>query len=108
MLKNSLVGTPLYLSPKLWDAYISGQTSEVKHDLEKSDVYSLGLTLLQTYLLLNDPEICGINDSTKKSGPMFISRIHNQKLAGLLNGMLAFEEKPRFNWTQCIQYLFPE
>lgn len=43
---NTLVGTPLFLSPKLWVAFQSNATGKVKHHLEKSDVFSLGLTFL--------------------------------------------------------------
>jgi serine/threonine protein kinase len=45
----TLAGTPLYLSPKLREAYIcyiSNQRTTLEHDSFKSDVYSLGLTFL--------------------------------------------------------------
>lgn len=43
----TLVGTPIYFSPLLWDKFVSkNPNSKVHHDLEKSDVFSLGLTFL--------------------------------------------------------------
>jgi serine/threonine protein kinase len=47
MTAMTLVGTPYFLSPKLWDGFSNNQISRVVHDLEKSDVFSLGLTFLQ-------------------------------------------------------------
>ena len=44
--KSTLVGTPMYLSPDLMRAYLNQNFKEVKHDLEKSDVYSLGIMFL--------------------------------------------------------------
>ena len=44
----TLAGTPGYLSPLLFDAYKSSQ-DKCKHNDEKSDVYSLGLTFLRVY-----------------------------------------------------------
>lgn len=64
-LKNTLVGTPVYLSPILWNAFVNlkenpQKIDKIKHDLEKSDIFSLGITFLQCALLLNH-EIIGLN-----------------------------------------------
>lgn len=50
-MKGTLVGTPVYLSPLLWVALENGEfdlekVGKIKHDFEKSDIYSLGITLL--------------------------------------------------------------
>lgn len=50
-LAGTLVGTPAYLSPILWEAFEKGgcqikKINKITHNLEKSDVYSLGVTLL--------------------------------------------------------------
>jgi serine/threonine protein kinase len=42
---HTIMGTPAYLSPLLYNAYKKGKV-EVKHDLEKSDLFSFGITLL--------------------------------------------------------------
>ncbi len=60
-MQNTLVGTPLYLSPILWDAFIKKQNMNVVHDLQKSDVFSLGLTFLEMATLANQNEIVGCN-----------------------------------------------
>ena len=68
--KNTLAGTPLYFSPALRHSYgmlMSGKKVELNHDFYKSDVYSLGLTLL--YLLIpNDlPRLVGMESGTVES-----------------------------------------
>lgn len=50
-IAGTLVGTPSYLSPILWNAFesVKFQTANINkivHNVEKSDVYSLGITLL--------------------------------------------------------------
>lgn len=50
-MPGTLVGTPSYLSPKLWEAFSTGvfkkeKISKIMHNLEKSDIYSLGISLL--------------------------------------------------------------
>lgn len=47
MTVMTLVGTPYFLSPKLWDGFSSNQVNRIVHDIEKSDIFSLGLTFLQ-------------------------------------------------------------
>ncbi|CAD8086656.1 unnamed protein product [Paramecium primaurelia] len=103
--KNTLVGTPLYLSPKLWEAYINGQYNDVKHNLEKSDVFSLGVTLIQTYLLLQDHDIAGLNDQKQNKIPNILQKIYHDKIKELLTGMLNYDEKSRFTWQQSINCL---
>ncbi|CAD8173822.1 unnamed protein product [Paramecium octaurelia] len=104
-VKNTLVGTPLYLSPKLWEAYINGQYNDVKHNLEKSDVFSLGVTLIQTYLLLQDHDISGLNDQKQNKIPIIIQKIYHDKIKELLTGMLNYDEKSRFTWQQAYNCL---
>ena len=45
-----VAGTPLYMSPELKEAY-RNNISGILHDPFKSDIYSLGLILLETYLI---------------------------------------------------------
>lgn len=52
-MQATLAGSPLYLSPLLKAAYLSRQTSAT-HNVYKSDVYSLGVTMLYV-LSLNPP-----------------------------------------------------
>lgn len=46
MQANTIAGTPLFLAPKVWEAYIKRNEYNVVHDMVKSDVYSLGLVFL--------------------------------------------------------------
>lgn len=61
---NTLVGTPVYLSPILLEILKSHQKGtkfhKIKHDLEKSDIYSLGMSFLQVALLLSN-DLIGLN-----------------------------------------------
>jgi len=43
---NTVTGTPLFLSPKVWEAYMVKGESSVVHDLEKSDIFSLGVVFI--------------------------------------------------------------
>ena len=62
---GTLVGTPVFLSPVLWHAFEEGNfevksIGKIKHNFEKSDIYSLGVTLISATLLLRN-EVIGMN-----------------------------------------------
>jgi len=42
---NTVAGTPVYMSPLLVKSYSEG-TKVSRHDIEKSDIFSLGMTFL--------------------------------------------------------------
>lgn len=51
IIPGTLVGTPVYLSPILWQSFERGEfnaskVGKVPHNFEKSDVYSLGITMM--------------------------------------------------------------
>lgn len=48
---QTIIGTPVFLSPKLYESF-KQDAGNCKHDIEKSDVYSLGLSFLQMTLKL--------------------------------------------------------
>ncbi|KRX03493.1 Protein kinase-like domain [Pseudocohnilembus persalinus] len=68
---HTILGSPVYLSPLLWNAYIKQNQFKVSHNLEKSDVFSLGLTFLQISLLLSHKDLNGLNqeDGTLAKAP---------------------------------------
>ncbi|CAD8056643.1 unnamed protein product [Paramecium sonneborni] len=129
---NTLVGTPLFLSPKLYFAYSMNQTGKVKHDLEKSDIFSLGITFLQMILLLNDGDLSKLNDPIiydDKTGDSIdtseefelrkdcqgwkklqnhITNIKNPQIKACIYGMTEFSEKNRFSWFQALTTLNPD
>ena len=97
-LKNTLCGTPVYLSPQLWEAYVKRQNFGIKHDLEKSDIFSLGLTFLSAYFLLTN-EIAGMNDKGgEKIIETYLNKITNTKIRSLIAKMLIFDENQRYNY----------
>ncbi|CAD8059565.1 unnamed protein product [Paramecium sonneborni] len=129
---NTLVGTPLFLSPKLYVAYSLNQPGKVKHDLEKSDVFSLGITFLQMILLLNDRDLSKLNDPIiydDKTGDSIdtseefalrkdcqgwkklqnhINNIKNPSIKACIYGMTEFSERNRFTWFQALTTLDPD
>ncbi|CAD8048091.1 unnamed protein product [Paramecium primaurelia] len=129
---NTLVGTPLFLSPKLYVAYSLNQPGKVKHDLEKSDVFSLGITFLQMILLLNDRDLSKLNDpiiyDDKTGEPIdtseefalrkdcqgwkklqnHINIIKHPSIKACIYGMTEFSERNRFTWFQALTTLDPD
>ncbi|CAD8043189.1 unnamed protein product [Paramecium primaurelia] len=129
---NTLVGTPLFLSPKLYIAYTTNQPGKVKHDLEKSDIFSLGITFLQMILLLSDKDLSKLNDPIiyeEKTGNAIdtsddpikkkecqgwkklqtqINRIQNPQIKACIQGMTEFSERNRFTWLQALKALNPD
>ncbi|CAD8044608.1 unnamed protein product [Paramecium primaurelia] len=129
---NTLVGTPLFLSPKLYFAYTTNQPGKVKHDLEKSDVFSLGITFLQMILLLSDKDLQKLNDPIiyeEKTGnaidtsddplkkkdcqgwkklQFHISNIKNPQIKACIQGMTEFSERNRFTWLKALKALNPD
>jgi hypothetical protein len=112
-------------------AYINGAQHGVKyqksiysrHDLEKSDVFSMGLSFLQMTLLLSEQELVSCNDpkfvtadgtiidcshdtgnATECPGYMkmmgFVRRVPNKVIQTCLVGMLNYNETARSSWFQ--------
>ncbi len=59
--QGTLQGTQFYFSPILFDSYINLNTQNINHDLEKSDIFSLGLVFAKINLLLDDVDISNFN-----------------------------------------------
>lgn len=100
--KKSIAGTPLYLSPALRQNYANGGGMfGVDHNLFKSDVYSLGLTLLYMASLrdvadltnldrLEDKINSRINEITPRY-PEFVKHLRN---------MLRVDETSRYDFKE--------
>ena len=109
-----VVGTVLYLSPKLMKAYDDVQkgknlTGLVEHNPYKSDVYSLGLTILYMASL---KEPCGLNFNIEGTTYLqnrvqrAIQQIpYSQDLKMILSAMLETEENSRMDFLQLKKYL---
>ena len=78
---TSLSGTPNYLSPVLHEAYLMYQ-KQVLHNPYKSDVFSLGLTVLSMVRLVERPEL---NSSTG----ILSAALSSLKCADWLQALLA-------------------
>ena len=55
------IGTPSYLSPLLFEAF-KNNLNDCHHDPEKSEVFSLGISILKAAKLLSSAEIKNLND----------------------------------------------
>ncbi|KAM3137058.1 hypothetical protein pb186bvf_010786 [Paramecium bursaria] len=104
-LRNTLVGTPVYLSPVLWNALImqkEQKASKIKHDLEKSDIFSLGITFLQCVLLTDD--IIDLNQPKGQQKKMdLLDSIDNPKFRGLIESMIELDEAKRGSYKYLIE-----
>ncbi|CAD8090312.1 unnamed protein product [Paramecium sonneborni] len=110
-INGTLVGTPAYLSPILWKAFEEGQfqiskINKITHNVEKSDVYSLGVTLLQTTLLLNQ-EIQKLNsgEQGEQTTRELLRNVQNQRIQFILKRMLEHDEKQRACYSELLYQL---
>ena len=98
IVNYSLRGTELYMSPLLFNGLRNGQI-DIKHNLFKSDVYSLGLCILFAALTKNKPlyEIRKYIDM--KGVRRYLEKIlkgkYSNKFIGLICSMLEIHEKNR-------------
>ena len=94
----SLRGTELYMSPLLFNGLRNGQI-DIKHNVFKSDVYSLGLCVLFAAVTKNRPlyEIRKYIDmkDTRKYLEKIIKGKYSFKFVNLLCNMLEIHEKNR-------------
>lgn len=99
----TLMGTPMYLSPKLRQAFSTTNydSFNVEHDLYKSDVYSLGLTFLYMASLTSVKDLCSLQDLDRKID-LRIEALsgYYPRLIGLLKLMLNVDEYYRPNFLE--------
>ena len=106
--QHTTTGTPLYLSPLLRNALTSNMRA-VQHNAYKSDVYSLGLTLLHM-AKLNPPVEVMVGDPQMRVARMeqtIASLNYSQSLQYLLRCMLADEEDVRPTFVEVWNWLNP-
>ena len=98
LINFSLRGTELYMSPLLFNGLRNGQI-DIKHNLFKSDVYSLGLCILYAAVTNNKPlyEIRKYVDmpGVKKYLEKLLKEKYSNKFLSLLISMLEIHEKNR-------------
>ena len=98
LINYSLRGTELYMSSLLFNGLRRGQI-DIKHNLFKSDVYSLGLCILYAAVTCNKPlyekrKYVDIN-ATKKYLDKLLKQKYSPKFLSLLYSMLEIHEKNR-------------
>ena len=107
-IQATLAGSPLYLSPVLKATYLSRQIS-ASHDVYKSDVYSLGVTMLYVLTLKApltlmdsrdpDQEVCVILQTV----PWY-----SDVLKSVIRWMMTAEESQRCDFSQLQTYFNPQ
>ncbi|KAM3127266.1 hypothetical protein pb186bvf_020634 [Paramecium bursaria] len=107
---GTLVGTPAYLSPILWQNFEKGnfnvnQIGKIEHNFEKSDIYSLGITFLQTTLLLKgEVSNCNKGVGGQEKTQELLQQIQNQKIKTIIERMLQHDEKSRATYQELLTY----
>ena len=99
----TLMGTPMYLSPKLREAFSQGSqiTFSVQHDLYRSDVYSLGLTMLYLASLNSVKDLCLLDHLQEKIDGRIMALTNNYpRLVKFLKYMLAVDEHYRCDFFE--------
>ena len=103
LINYSLRGTELYMSPLLFNGLRTGQI-DIKHNLFKSDVYSLGLCVLYACVTNNKPlyEIRKYVDmfNVKKFLDKLLKGKYSHKFISLLTSMLEIHEKNRPDFVE--------
>ena len=94
-----IVGTPYYLSPILKQAMATRQV-QVQHNAFKSDVYSLGLTILGAAKLDTTTLIQGGVTPTDEVMAQKIAYIQFPEVKALLMTMLGYDEANRSDFLQ--------
>ena len=101
---NDLVGTPYYFSPKLKQALQGDYQSLSEHDVFKSDVYSLGVTIIEAaklgssdlfMRLVTDEEVLGEIEGLQ----------YSEELKMLLRAMLVSAENQRWDFLQLREWV---
>jgi len=107
--KITLRGSELYMSPILYHNY-KIKNPKVIHDVYKSDVFSLGFSILFTICLnirvLEDiRELNNMEKIIKIIDKYFNRKIYSNKLYNLVLGMIELDENKRYNFENIYNLL---
>ena len=97
---NTIRGTVLYLSPKLKELYRKTDATTAIYDPYRSDVYSLGLVLLEM-ISMNEFVIWEIQDQINNK----ISKIKHPALSMIIRNMLWHDDDIRPNFLELIEVI---
>jgi serine/threonine protein kinase len=100
---NTLRGTEMYMSPLLFNGLRTNQI-DIKHNLFKSDVYSLGLCILYACTLSNESvydirKFVDMND-VKQFIKKSLEKKYSKRFIELIENMLEINERNRPDFIQ--------
>ena len=112
MAQHTMQGTPLYLSPKIREAYIqyfNGPNMKVAHNIYKSDVYSLGVTLIHTMTLQPPNELAFTNGLEGRIETVLRRTSHySMEVKRMVAEMMRVEETLRPDFVQLERQFCPQ
>ena len=101
-----VTGTTIFMAPEIFEAYMKGEKI-VNVDIEKADVFSLGLTILK---IITCEDLDGLN--LKENNHELLKKVENlvieEKIREVLMAMLQVEPNDRFDFEACNQVLSSE
>ena len=102
--KITLRGSELYMSPILYQNF-KRKNPKLIHDTYKSDVFSLGFSILYAIclnikVLEGIRELNNMGEITKIIDLYFNRKIYSNKLYNLVLGMIEIDESKRFNFEK--------
>jgi len=102
-IENTLTGTPVFLSP-LQKQALHSHTASLQHDVFKSDVYSLGLTLLVMALTEVPVTLMTMQEMPENC----VDRLpYSDNFKAILKTMVAWEERERCDFVTLWSWLSP-
>jgi len=111
-LTYTLQGSPFYLSPELKRSYVQrkGQIGQVQYDPYRSDVYSLGLTLLHVARLKAPDELMDLETLESDTNRVMAELSYDEDLRYFLGMMLGVANRPDFIELYAVmqQYYCPQ
>ena len=111
LAQHTMQGTPLYLSPKIREAYMqffSGPSTRVAHNVYKSDVYSLGLTIIHAMTLLPPNELAYTNGLEARIEAVMARITHySAAVKRMVGRMMIVEERQRPDFVDLDQEFNP-
>jgi serine/threonine protein kinase len=103
---TTLRGTPLYLSPKLRTAMSKGEAM-VSHNVYKSDVYSLGLTMVALMKMNFPVELASASTTDDYIQEVIDTLPYSGYWQEILRNMLWMDEDRRWDFRQIWNHLNP-
>jgi len=105
-LQQTVVGTPFYMSPELKLA-LTADLAKAQYNPYKSDVYSLGMTLLFCYQLEPPHSLLDLRILQERTDEV-LQAVAFPKLRELLRCMLIIDQETRPDFVQLRKYLNEE